>query len=79
LKIEASGSEYSFFYSVIEDEWKAIAKGVEGKYLSTDVAGGFVGTILGMYASSNKNPSENYADFDWFEYRGNDPVYNSRR
>ena len=77
LKIEASGREYSFFYSAIEDEWKTVTKGVDGKYLSTEVAGGFVGTILGMYASSNKKPSENYADFDWFEYSGNDPVYDS--
>ncbi len=77
LKIEASGSEYSFFYSAVEGEWKTLAEGAEGKYLSTEVAGGFVGTILGMYASSNKKPSENHADFDWFEYSGNDPVYNS--
>lgn len=77
LKIEASGGEYSFFYSAIENEWKTVAKGADGKYLSTEVAGGFVGTILGMYASSNKKPSENHADFDWFEYSGNDPVYNS--
>jgi len=77
LKIEASGKEYSFFYSAIQGEWKTIAEGIDGKYLSTDVAGGFVGTILGMYASSNKKPSKNYANFDWFEYSGNDPVYNN--
>ena len=51
---------------------------VDGKYLSTEVAGGFVGTILGMYASSNKKPSANFADFDWFEYAGDDQLYNSQ-
>jgi xylan 1,4-beta-xylosidase len=76
LKIKASGSKYSFFYSAIRGEWKPIAENVDGKYLSTEVAGGFVGTILGMYASSDNKPSENYADLDWFEYSGNDPVYN---
>ena len=36
--------------------------------LSTLVADGYVGTYLGMYASSGGNPSSGYADFDWFRY-----------
>jgi alpha-N-arabinofuranosidase len=43
---------------------------VDGRILSTPVAGGFVGAYIGMYASSNGHPSENVADFDWFEYVG---------
>ncbi|MFN2286052.1 MAG: hypothetical protein ACK2UQ_16685, partial [Anaerolineae bacterium] len=39
-----------------------------GRILSTTVAGGFVGAYLGMYASSNGQPSTSIADFDWFEY-----------
>jgi xylan 1,4-beta-xylosidase len=51
-------------------EWIPLATEVDGRILSTPVAGGFVGAFLAMYASSNGLPSENFADFDWFEYKG---------
>jgi len=38
--------------------------------LSTPVAGGFVGAVIALYASSNGQASTNQADFDWFEYIG---------
>ncbi len=50
-----------------QEEWTYIVKDTDAKILSTDVAGGFVGTILGMFASSNGMVSENVALFDWFE------------
>ncbi len=37
--------------------------------LSTEVAGGFVGCTLGMYASANGTPSDKYAEFVSFEYQ----------
>jgi alpha-N-arabinofuranosidase len=43
---------------------------VDGRILSTPVAGGFTGTYIGLYASANGHTSTNTADFDWFEYRG---------
>ncbi len=45
---------------------------MDGRILSTNVAGGYVGAYIGMYASSHGQPSENVADFDWFEYVGLD-------
>jgi len=38
--------------------------------LSTDVAGGFVGTVVGMFATSGGDYKEKkfFADFDWFRY-----------
>jgi xylan 1,4-beta-xylosidase len=45
---------------------------VDGRILSTPVAGGFVGTYIGMYASSNGQASTNRAYFDWFDYLGQD-------
>jgi beta-xylosidase len=45
---------------------------VDGRILSTPVAGGFVGAYIAMYASSNGQPGTNHADFDWFEYIGLD-------
>jgi xylan 1,4-beta-xylosidase len=34
----------------------------DGRYLSTEVAGGFVGRMIGLFAV------EGFADFDWFDY-----------
>jgi xylan 1,4-beta-xylosidase len=52
--------------------WQPVAEGIDGRILSTPFAGGFVGTYIGMYASSNGQLSANTADFDWFEYVGLD-------
>lgn len=38
--------------------------------LTTERAGGFVGCTIGMYASANGSPSENYAEFTRFAYAG---------
>jgi alpha-N-arabinofuranosidase len=75
LKIEGKGRLYSFYYSADSEKWIPVMESVDGKYLSTQIAGGFVGTILGMYASSQGKKSNNYAEYDWFEYTGNDEVF----
>ncbi len=72
LKIEAHEQNYSFHFSEKPDEWQSLAGEVDGRILSTPVAGGFVGVFIGLYASSNGQYSVNYADFDWFEYIGFD-------
>ena len=72
LKVEAHAQAYHFYYSNQVDDWNVLAEGVDGRILSTPLAGGFVGAYIGMYASSNGQPSANYADFDWFEYLGLD-------
>jgi alpha-N-arabinofuranosidase len=50
LRIEGEGRPYSFAYSVTPDEWEMLAEDVDGSVLSTQVAGGFVGAYVGMYA-----------------------------
>lgn len=72
LKIEAHEQNYSFHFSNRPHEWQLLARNVDGRILSTPVAGGFVGAFIGMYASSNGQSSLNQADFDWFEYIGFD-------
>jgi len=53
VKIEGNGRLYSFYYKTTEKaEWNLLIKDVDGSILSTKEAGGFVGTYLGMYASS---------------------------
>lgn len=53
LKIEARGGEYDFFYAEAEDAWRPLLRGADGTILSTSTAGGFVGTMLGLYAYSD--------------------------
>jgi alpha-N-arabinofuranosidase len=67
LKVTAHEQSYSFYFST-NGQWLTLAENVDGRILSTPVAGGFVGAYIAMYASSNGQPSANHADFDWFEY-----------
>jgi xylan 1,4-beta-xylosidase len=50
LRIRASGAKYSFFYSLGAGAWQTLQLDDDGSILSTEVAGGFVGTVLGPYA-----------------------------
>jgi alpha-N-arabinofuranosidase len=70
LQVRAKGQDYQFYVADHPDQWQAFGNPIDGRVLSTEVAGGFTGAYMGMYASSNGNSSDNYADFDWFEYKG---------
>jgi alpha-N-arabinofuranosidase len=46
----------------------------ELRYLSTQVAGGYTGVVIGMFATSQGQPSEIRAYFDWFDYEAASPT-----
>lgn len=69
LKISAFGAQYNFYYSADGKEWHQIGGPQDGKILNSRYSGGFTGSFIGMYASSNGGKSSNYADFDSFSYR----------
>jgi len=50
LRIRARGGSYDFFYAYRPGDWILLKGDVDGTILSTRVAGGFVGTMLGLYA-----------------------------
>ncbi|MNK00550.1 Beta-xylosidase [compost metagenome] len=75
LKIEAKGKYYDFYYALEQNQWKLLKANVDGKLLSTNVAGGFVGSLYALYATSNGQKTENTANFKWLDYTGNDPIY----
>lgn len=50
LRIAGDAGNYSFFYDADGKGWHALKEGEDGTILSTDVAGGFVGAIVGPYA-----------------------------
>ena len=75
LKIAANGDKYSFYYGLEKDKWILLKDKVEGKFLSTKEAGGFVGSLFAMYGTSEGKPSTSVAKYQWFEYKGNDDIY----
>ena len=70
LQIEADKSVCNFYYSNNAKDWKLLAGGLDGKYLSTKVAGGFVGSLFALYATSSGLTSDNKASFKWLDYAG---------
>jgi xylan 1,4-beta-xylosidase len=49
LRVSADGARYSFFYDAGAG-WTALRENDDGSILSTEVAAGFVGTVLGPFA-----------------------------
>ncbi|HET7809271.1 MAG TPA: glycoside hydrolase family 43 protein [Steroidobacteraceae bacterium] len=49
LRISGDGANYSFFYDA-GNGWQPLLENDDGSFLSTEKAGGFVGTVLGPYA-----------------------------
>ena len=68
LGVKANFLDYQFFYGKDSTNMQAIGPIQNGRILSSNWAGGFTGTYLGMYASSNGKLSDNSASFDWFSY-----------
>ncbi|MGW0086854.1 glycoside hydrolase family 43 protein [Streptomyces sp. NPDC003393] len=58
-----SGGPDAIAFSVETGEGTVALAELDGRYLSTEVAGGFTGRVIGMYATAGS------ADFDWFDYR----------
>jgi len=52
LQIQCRGDRYDFLYAEGASAWKTLAARQDGKILSTAVAKGFVGTMLGLYATT---------------------------
>lgn len=75
LRINAKNDQYTFEYALEQNQWKTLGKPMDGKFLSTQVAGGFTGSLFGMYATSSGKASTNKALFKWLDYKGNDTVY----
>ena len=68
MRIIAREQQLTFIYGEDEACKNVLIENVDATILSTDKAGGFVGTCMGMYGSGNGTDLGSYADFDWFEY-----------
>jgi len=74
LRITAEGDSYSFHFSQ-GSSWQLLKDKVDAKFLSTQVAGGFIGCLFGMYATSSGEATTNSASFKYLKYSGNDPMF----
>lgn len=74
LRIEPKKAVYTMSFSTDGKKW-TVLQDVDAKFLSTATAGGFVGCVFGLYATSLGKPSSAKAYYDWFEYKGNDEVF----
>lgn len=52
LQVTANGDEYRFNYSTDGKEFVNLGGSVSGDILSTNIAGGFTGAMIGLYATS---------------------------
>jgi alpha-N-arabinofuranosidase len=69
LKIVQNADKFDLYYNNQEHTtWKPILNNWEGKLLSVEQSGGFMGAFVGLYTTSNGKPSKNYALYDWFKY-----------
>ncbi len=67
-QLEISGGEdrYQFAWSKDGRNWTALAAAPSAD-LSREKAGGFTGTVIGLYATANGGESKAFADFAWYE------------
>lgn len=69
FQVEASGMNAVFRCGPAVDQLVQIGEVQSLDLLTDEVAGGFNGPFIGMYATSNGVESKNGASFDWFEYK----------
>jgi xylan 1,4-beta-xylosidase len=70
LAAESRDLELRFLYGPSRESLAVLAEGLDGGVLSTEIAGGFVGTVIGVFATGGGSASQKTADIDWFEYHG---------
>jgi len=69
LQIKGTPLQYSFYFADPKNENFAELGKLDTRYLSTEVAGGFTGVMIGLYASANGKPSNAKACFNLFDYQ----------
>lgn len=69
LQLIARGQKNTFAAIDEEGNSHVLAADLDGSFLGSETAGGFVGAYVGMFASGNGKEGENFAAFDYFIYR----------
>jgi alpha-N-arabinofuranosidase len=74
LRVSSDGRQYRFAWARPGEPDTDVGV-AEARYLSSEVAGGFTGVFLGMYATGNGRRSSTDASWDWFEYQASDSAH----
>ncbi len=75
VRIDVQGAQCHFQYSSNGRKWSVLKDSVDATFLSTQVAGGFIGCVFGLYATSSGEATSSEASFKQLRYRGDDPVF----
>lgn len=68
FRIKGNPHQYTFYFADPNTQQYTELGKLDTRYLATEVAGGFTGVMIGLYASSNGKSSQAKAFYDWFEY-----------
>jgi xylan 1,4-beta-xylosidase len=68
LRIDASGDTYHFYYRDDAGKFKLLGS-TDATFLSTATAGGFVGVVFALYATSLGQESNSWARYNFFSYK----------
>ncbi|MEH6307683.1 glycoside hydrolase family 43 protein [Olivibacter sp. CPCC 100613] len=69
LQVVGKPLNYTFSYFNTKAGKFVELKNLDTRYLSTEVAGGFTGVMIGLYVSANGQKTSSKAYFDYFDYR----------
>lgn len=69
--IKGNPTQYLFYITDPKDPGEKELGRLDTRYLSTEVAGGFTGVMIGLYSSANGKPGNAKAYFNWFDYKVN--------
>lgn len=70
VELGFTADEENYHFHISDANGRRTALGdARVRYLSTEVAGGFTGMMIGLYATGNGHIAETPADFAWFHYR----------
>jgi alpha-N-arabinofuranosidase len=67
FKLVSKNDNYKYLYSLDDGENFILFSETAGDLV---LCYGYIGTNLGIYATSNGNATKEYADFDWVSYKG---------
>ena len=74
IRVRSDGTYYYFEYqpqtdltAIINDKWMLMGR-LECSLMSTEVAGGFTGVVVGLYAQTASESDRSYADFPYVIY-----------
>ena len=67
FKLVSAGEKYQYYYSL--DKGKNFSLFAETAN-NIVICKGYIGTNIGLYATSNGKPTKSYAEYDWVKYQG---------